>query len=145
MAGAIAVICPSIYIEPFLGVHIEAAASGTPTLSTNWGAPTEYLIHGKTGFRCQNFDQFVYAFEHLDEIKPSNCRKHGLQFSNEQVSLKFHEFYHMIPRYVEGRFWSVDPTRSDMNWLNGQMTQDEIQAQIGQIQEKIRLENALNL
>ena len=124
----------------FLGVHIEAAASGTPAITTNWGAPTEYLIHGKTGFRCQNFDQFVHAFEHLDEIKPSNCRKHGLQFSNERVSLKYHEFYHMIPRSVEGHFWSVDPTRTEMSWLDAQMTQDEIQNQITEIQNKIEKE-----
>ena len=145
IAGAKALICPSIYIEPFLGVHIEAAIAGSPCITTNWGAPTEYLIDGKTGFRCQNFDQFVYALDNIDEIKPSACRSHALQFSNERVSLKYHEYFHMVPRYTTGRFWSVDPERNRLDWLKAEMTENEIKEGIDAIQKSIKDEGFQDL
>ncbi len=41
MAGARAVLAPTVYIEPFGGVAVEAQICGTPAITSDWGAYTE--------------------------------------------------------------------------------------------------------
>ena len=50
LATSKAVLCPSTFMEPFCGVQIEAMLSGTPVISSDWGAFTEYIV-GLTGYR----------------------------------------------------------------------------------------------
>ena len=106
LSKAKAVVCPSMYLEPFLGVHIEAGFCGTPVITTNWGAPVEYCKHGVTGFRCQTGAQFVHALEHIDEILPEKCRIWAYNnFSMEKVSNTYHEYFEVIYRNINGFFW----------------------------------------
>jgi glycosyltransferase involved in cell wall biosynthesis len=63
MGGAIATFTPTIYVEPFGTVAVEAMACGSPVISTDWGAFTETVIHGVTGFRCRTMQEFVDAAE----------------------------------------------------------------------------------
>lgn len=61
MSGALAVVCPTTYIEPFNAVAVEAQLCGTPVLSTDWGGFTETVEHGVTGYRCHYLGDFVRA------------------------------------------------------------------------------------
>ena len=101
-----AVVCPSMYLEPFLGVHIEAGFCGTPVITTNWDAPVEYCKHGVTGFRCQTGAQFVHALEHIDEIQPEKCRiwAHN-NFSMDKVSNTYQEYFEVLYRNINGISW----------------------------------------
>jgi glycosyltransferase involved in cell wall biosynthesis len=69
LAGARAVLCPTQYIEPFGGVAVEAMLSGTPVISSPFGAFSETVADGLSGFRCHTLGQFVRAAsDALDDL-----------------------------------------------------------------------------
>lgn len=68
LAGARALLCPTTYIEPFGGVAVEAMLSGTPVISSPFGAFSETVADGISGFRCHTLDQFRRAVEAVDDL-----------------------------------------------------------------------------
>jgi glycosyltransferase involved in cell wall biosynthesis len=59
--NAEAIITPTLFHEPFCGVAVEAMLCGTPVIATSYGAFTETIEHGKTGFRCRTLGDFIEA------------------------------------------------------------------------------------
>jgi glycosyltransferase involved in cell wall biosynthesis len=68
MGGAAFVMTPSIYLEPFCGVHVEAMMCGTPVVTTDWGAFTETFQHGVHGYRCRVLSEFVAAGRECNKL-----------------------------------------------------------------------------
>lgn len=68
LAGATALLSPSVYLEPFGGVAVEAMMSGTPVIATDWGAYAETVQHGVTGFRCRTLDDFLQAVKKAPDL-----------------------------------------------------------------------------
>lgn len=63
LSRASSVIIPTIYIEPFNQVAVEAQLCGTPVVSTDNGGFTETVEQGKTGYRCNVLGEFVQAIK----------------------------------------------------------------------------------
>jgi glycosyltransferase involved in cell wall biosynthesis len=61
MSNAIALFCPTLYLEPFGGVVCESLMCGTPVLTTDFGAFTETVRQGVDGFRCHTVGEFEQA------------------------------------------------------------------------------------
>jgi FkbM family methyltransferase len=105
LSKAKAVFVPTIYIEPFGYVVMEAAMSGTPVITTDWGAFTETVLDGFTGYRCRTFSDFMWAVKNIDKIKPSNCRSWAMKnFTMEKVAPLYQKYFEQIQNLF-GKGW----------------------------------------
>jgi glycosyltransferase involved in cell wall biosynthesis len=102
MKNAKALFGLTYYVEPFGNMIIEANLSGTPVITTDWGAFPEIVIQGKTGYRIRNFTEILDAMESIDSINTLDCRNHGLQFSDENVH-ELHKQY--IEKVIRNKFY----------------------------------------
>ena len=100
-----ATICASTFLEPFCGVQIESMISGTPVISSNWGAFTEYNKQGATGFRCRTFEQFLWAANNIKQINPKVCKAWGEEFSLEKIAPLYTDYFQSIKDIYGGKGW----------------------------------------
>ena len=97
MAGARAVLAPTVYIEPFGGVVVEAMMCGTPVITTDWGAFTETNIHGVTGFRCRMFHEFASALDQVNNLDPKAIRDHAIaNYSLDAIGPKYDAYFRRL-------------------------------------------------
>lgn len=118
MGEARAAFVPSIYLEPFAGVNVELQMTGCPVITTDWGAFTETVLHGETGYRCRTLEQFIWAAKNIDKINGKACREWAVSnYSLERIAPMYEEFFQMVLN-LRGVGWPQEhPKRSHLNWL----------------------------
>jgi glycosyltransferase involved in cell wall biosynthesis len=113
MSRAKAVFVPTIYIEPFGNVNVEAQACGTPVITTDWGAFTETVIDGVTGFRCRTFGEFKRAAQDVERLDPRAIRERAVNlYSLDVIGKKYEEYFERLLHlwdkgWYEGREFGV--------------------------------------
>jgi glycosyltransferase involved in cell wall biosynthesis len=75
MGGARALIAPTLYLEPFGGVVVEAQMCGTPVITTDWGGFTETVDEGVSGYRCRSLSDFLRAWDEVGDLDRQVIRR----------------------------------------------------------------------
>jgi glycosyltransferase involved in cell wall biosynthesis len=97
LAGAMALVNPIRWHEPFGLVMTEALACGTPVIAFPEGAAPEIVDHGRTGFLCRDEAEMADAVRLLPEIDRRVCREavEGY-FSTRRMVDEHVEFYESL-------------------------------------------------
>lgn len=117
MSEAKALFAPSWYPEPFGQVVIEALMSGTPVISTDWGAFPETNLHGVTGYRCRTMDQFYRAAIDIDKISHQKCRDWAVNnFSLKAVAPLWTEYFQTVMNLGKKTGWYTYTNSTGTGW-----------------------------
>jgi len=119
MGKAKAVLMPTYYIEPFGGVNVEAQLMGTPVITTDWGAFSETVLHGVTGFRCRTFEEFCWAVNNINTLDTLYCRKWAIDnYSCERVADMYDEYLRRVYNLNDKGWYQENEDRHELDWLN---------------------------
>lgn len=89
-----AFIFPLNWPEPFGLVIIESLACGTPIITRSRGSIPELMVHGKTGFICETWEEMADAVQDIARIDRMACRHHAEEnFSISQMVNKYEKIY----------------------------------------------------
>jgi hypothetical protein len=105
LARARAVLVPTTYLEPFGGVAVEAMMSGTPVITTDWGAFTETVEQGVTGFRCRTLREFLDAVDASADLDRAVIRDRAIErFSTDEGSRLYSRYLERVST-LHGAGW----------------------------------------
>lgn len=96
MAGAKALFLPTLYSEPFGYVVIEANMSGTPVITTPFGAFPEIVQDGVNGFKCWTHREFVEAANNIAVINSRDCRIWAMNYTLEKAAPLYKQYFTRI-------------------------------------------------
>jgi glycosyltransferase involved in cell wall biosynthesis len=95
LSGAIGLLLPINWPEPFGLVMIEAMACGTPVIAYNHGSVAEIVEDGRTGFIVENETGAVTAVDRLATLDRVAIRKEfEARFTARRMALDYLDAYH---------------------------------------------------
>lgn len=97
LGGALALLFPIDWPEPFGLAMIEAMACGTPVIAYSRGAVPEVVSEGVSGYVVASVDEAVDAIDRIDRIDRAGCRAHFEQrFTAEHMLQGYLDLYRQI-------------------------------------------------
>jgi glycosyltransferase involved in cell wall biosynthesis len=97
LSGAIALLMPIVWPEPFGLVMIEAMACGTPVIAFNRGSVPEIIEHGITGFIVEDEAGAIVAISRLGELSRDQVQAaFRRRFTARRMAEDYVEIYRML-------------------------------------------------
>ena len=113
LGGAIALFAPTLYIEPFGNIVIEAQTCGTPTITTDWGAFTETNINGVTGYRCRTLLDFIRAAEDVKTLDRAAIRQQAIEtYSLDAVAPVYEDYFKRLLTLWEDGWYQLETEKA---------------------------------
>jgi len=117
--NAIATFVATTYIEPFGAVAIESQMAGTPAITTDFGAFSETVEHGKTGFRCHTLNEFVWAAKMAPTLDARYIHERAVaNYSMDAVRWRYQTYFQQL-QDLWGEGWNTVHLIPDQKWLKG--------------------------
>lgn len=108
MGNAIASFVPTLYVEPFGGVSVESMLSGTPVITTDWGAMSENIVNGENGYRCKTFGDFIAAAELAKDLDRKLVRRYAKRkFTYKAIAPQYESFFNQV-NDLQGEGWYTE-------------------------------------
>lgn len=105
-------IMPTVFTEPFGGSGVEAMLCGTPLVAVDFGAFTETVVEGVTGFRCRTLEDWMLAIENVDKLDrrvvASIARE---RYSLEACAKKYDKVFQSLTELSDRGWYTYDQSR----------------------------------
>lgn len=103
MGKARALLCPTLYIEPFGGVAVEAQFCGTPAITTNWGAFTETV---EPQYRFNTLPDAQECIASALESNPKRLRQRAIgMWSYKAVKPRYEAWFRQLHGLWDGGWY----------------------------------------
>ena len=97
LSGAVALLMPIDWPEPFGLVMIEAMACGTPVIAFNRGSVSEIVDHGVTGFIVEDESEAAAAIGKIHTMSREKVRSQFQnRFTAHRMALDYLDVYHNL-------------------------------------------------
>jgi len=97
LGGAIALLHPINFSEPFGLSVVEAMACGTPVVAFDKGSMPELISNGENGFVVENTEEAIEKIKQINSINRRTCRQIVKdKFSKERMAKDYMEVYRRI-------------------------------------------------
>jgi len=110
MGGARCVWVPTTYLEPFGGVAVEAMLCGTPVITTDWGAFTETVAQGISGYRCRTLHDFLCARGLVEDMDRAAIRQYALsKYTTDVLRHEYDRYFETLNSLWSDGWYSTNP------------------------------------
>ncbi len=109
LRNARALLAPTVFTEPFCGMAVEAMLCGTPVVAVDYGAMTETVIEGISGYRCHTLQDWIDAIDavgYLDRGKIAAIAR--TKWSLEACAKRYDKIFQQINDLYRRGWYEVD-------------------------------------
>lgn len=116
LGGALALLMPLRWPEPFGLVVAESLATGTPVIAWRMGAMPEIIDDGVTGRLVDNTEEAVRAVEQIDNLSRTACRNAAETRFSDRVMARFYSAIYsgLLSQTIASSSWATGTVATRM-------------------------------
>ena len=106
LAHAKALLAPTLYVEPWGNVAVEAQMAGTAVICTDWGSFSENVRDNVSGFRCRDLREFLDAIDKVKTLDFKEIRDYAVaRWSLEAIKPQYEKYFNRLFNLYDKGFY----------------------------------------